>query len=516
MNEMTFLFRNPTKCRACVTSSSLSLRPADHSSMSSDIWEDDHIVSSIELNLVLLSNNVARAHYLTMVMFLARHVRSYPMLTANSGLFRPVFTFYLAAAALSLAEHFGIAVPDSYSAYYDVLFKEFTVATERAQALRDLPELEDNPPIDRVLLILLELFYPRYRNELIRTILPLGNHMLSVFQSRHVGLSDALRNQMVAEEMLKVGIRVCNRLGLPVPDQTAQFLRLLEQQNLRQQIMPIGAVSFQSATPTTTPTPSSPPAPVLSMQAAAQRSITGFLESSGYRTWIHSFNPTIRPTAEKDVLEWLNEQVPYLIDSEHRGVPGLVSAAKIWNAFQASGLFTRLNSAAFRDSHNRQLVVLGGEVAERFPPRSTRQFKRKGQPVKNNGPSKKKPATTKKRGAEEAAQKSSKKQKVTHDSGVKKPHRFKPGTVALREIRRYQKSTELLVPKRAMQRVIREIVQDFKPDLRCQSSAVAAIQEAAEAYLIGLFSDANMCALHAKRVTMMPKDIQLAKRIRGF
>jgi len=120
--------------------------------------------------------------------------------------------------------------------------------------------------------------------------------------------------------------------------------------------------------------------------------------------------------------------------------------------------------------------------------------------------------------------------------GVKKPHRFRPGTVALREIRRYQKSTELLLRKLPFQRLVREIAQvrfcktccvdlvllnlfflfqDFKTDLRFQSSAIAALQEAAEAYLVGLFEDTNLCAIHAKRVTIMPKDIQLARRIRG-
>ncbi|KAF2310040.1 hypothetical protein GH714_020220 [Hevea brasiliensis] len=98
--------------------------------------------------------------------------------------------------------------------------------------------------------------------------------------------------------------------------------------------------------------------------------------------------------------------------------------------------------------------------------------------------------------------------------GVKKPHRFRPGTVALREIRKYQKSTELLIRKLPFQRLVREIAQDFKTDLRFQSSAVAALQ-AAEAYLVGLFEDTNLCAIHAKRVTIMPKDIQLARRIRG-
>ncbi|XP_056133545.1 uncharacterized protein zgc:163040 [Lampris incognitus] len=78
--------------------------------------------------------------------------------------------------------------------------------------------------------------------------------------------------------------------------------------------------------------------------------------------------------------------------------------------------------------------------------------------------------------------------------GVKKPHRYRPGTVALREIRRYQKSTELLIRKLPFQRLVREIAQDFKTDLRFQSSAVMALQEASEAYLVGLFEDTNLCS----------------------
>ncbi|KAK2545019.1 hypothetical protein Q9966_001430 [Columba livia] len=92
---------------------------------------------------------------------------------------------------------------------------------------------------------------------------------------------------------------------------------------------------------------------------------------------------------------------------------------------------------------------------------------------------------------------------------------IRPGTVALREIRRYQKSTELLIRKLPFQRLVREIAQDFKTDLRFQSAAIGALQEASEAYLVGLFEDTNLCAIHAKRVTIMPKDIQLARRIRG-
>jgi histone H3 len=108
-----------------------------------------------------------------------------------------------------------------------------------------------------------------------------------------------------------------------------------------------------------------------------------------------------------------------------------------------------------------------------------------------------------------------KKARAPYSSNVKKPHRYRPGTVALREIRKYQKSTDLLIRKLPFQRLVREIAQDFKSDLRFQSQAVLAIQEAAEAYLVGLFEDTNLCALHAKRVTIMPKDMQLARRIRG-
>ena len=99
--------------------------------------------------------------------------------------------------------------------------------------------------------------------------------------------------------------------------------------------------------------------------------------------------------------------------------------------------------------------------------------------------------------------------------GVKKAHRYRPGTVALREIRRYQKGTDLLLKKAPFQRLVREVAQDFKTDLRFQSSAVMALQEASEAFLIGLFEDTNLCAIHARRVTIMPKDMQLARRIRG-
>ena len=99
--------------------------------------------------------------------------------------------------------------------------------------------------------------------------------------------------------------------------------------------------------------------------------------------------------------------------------------------------------------------------------------------------------------------------------GVKKPHRYRPGTVAIREIRKYQKSTELLIRKLPFQRLVREVAQEFKYDFRFQSHALMALQEASEAYLTGVFEDSVYCMIHAKRQTLFVKDVQLARRIRG-
>ena len=99
--------------------------------------------------------------------------------------------------------------------------------------------------------------------------------------------------------------------------------------------------------------------------------------------------------------------------------------------------------------------------------------------------------------------------------GIKKPHRYRPGTVALREIRKYQKGTELLIRKAPFQRLCREIAEELDLDVRFQSTAILALQEAGEGYLVGLFEDTNLCAMHAKRVTILPKDMLLARRLRG-
>jgi|DEB0MinimDraft_12_1074336.scaffolds.fasta_scaffold44412_1 histone H3 len=99
--------------------------------------------------------------------------------------------------------------------------------------------------------------------------------------------------------------------------------------------------------------------------------------------------------------------------------------------------------------------------------------------------------------------------------GDKRKIRFRPGTVALREIKRYQKSTAMLLPRAPFQRLVRSICSTIDNDLRFQAQALVALQESSEAFLVGVFEDANLCAIHANRVTIMKKDMDLARRIRG-
>ena len=99
---------------------------------------------------------------------------------------------------------------------------------------------------------------------------------------------------------------------------------------------------------------------------------------------------------------------------------------------------------------------------------------------------------------------------------VKKPHRFRPGTKALREIRKYQRSTEPLIRRLPFQRLVKELAQNLAPGYRFQSVSIRALQEAAEDFLVGLFQDSQHCAVHANRVTVMARDISLAARIRGI
>ena len=114
---------------------------------------------------------------------------------------------------------------------------------------------------------------------------------------------------------------------------------------------------------------------------------------------------------------------------------------------------------------------------------------------------------------------------ATSTRGIKRPHCNRPGMVVLREIRRYQKSTECLIKRSPFQKLIREISQEYRVcpqgpgtpsiQMRFQSTAIATLQEAAENFIVGLFEDVNLSAVHAKRVTVMLQDVRIALRIRG-
>ena len=107
------------------------------------------------------------------------------------------------------------------------------------------------------------------------------------------------------------------------------------------------------------------------------------------------------------------------------------------------------------------------------------------------------------------------KAKSKKETVIKRRPRMRPGAVALKEIRKYQKSTDLIISKAAFQRIVRQISQTHRPDIRWTSAAMLAVHEVLESYAVAILADSNLCAIHARRVTIMPKDMQLARRIRG-
>ena len=126
-----------------------------------------------------------------------------------------------------------------------------------------------------------------------------------------------------------------------------------------------------------------------------------------------------------------------------------------------------------------------------------------------------KQTAVKSKGAKRALGSKKAKKAASGTSGTKRAFRWRPGTVALREVRKLQKSTDLLIAKAPFSRLVREIAESHKSGLRFQASAVAAIQEATEAFVVSLLSDSGLVALHAGRVTAMPRDLQLVRRLRG-
>ena len=109
-----------------------------------------------------------------------------------------------------------------------------------------------------------------------------------------------------------------------------------------------------------------------------------------------------------------------------------------------------------------------------------------------------------------------KKKKKRSQTELKPTHRFHPGTVALRQIRYFQKNSDsLAIPKLNFNRLVREVAQEYNPDLRFSEGVVDLLQLTAENYLVSLAEDANLCAIHADRETLLPKDLHLVRRIRN-
>ena len=111
------------------------------------------------------------------------------------------------------------------------------------------------------------------------------------------------------------------------------------------------------------------------------------------------------------------------------------------------------------------------------------------------------------------ALKAARKIKPSSENDRVRPRRYRPGTVALREIRKFQKSNTLLIRKLPFQRLVREIAQERKCDVRFQAGAIEALQHTAEDMIVELFEEAQRAAVHAQRVTVMPRDVALAIRI---
>jgi len=105
--------------------------------------------------------------------------------------------------------------------------------------------------------------------------------------------------------------------------------------------------------------------------------------------------------------------------------------------------------------------------------------------------------------------------RTTDGAAARRRRRWRPSKIALREIRKYQKSTKLLLGKAPFQRLVRELCKDMHSDVKFQSTGLLALQEAAEAYLVGVLEDTNMCAALAGRITITVQDVRLARRIRG-
>ena len=119
------------------------------------------------------------------------------------------------------------------------------------------------------------------------------------------------------------------------------------------------------------------------------------------------------------------------------------------------------------------------------------------------------------KGVQKPSKVASQKAKKATEDGETQKRRTRPGAKALREIRKYQRSTDSIVPRAPLQRIIKEITGKYMPDARYSMGAIEAVHQCIEAYMVGLFEDTGLCAVHARRKTIMTRDMRLARRIRG-
>ena len=181
---------------------------------------------------------------------------------------------------------------------------------------------------------------------------------------------------------------------------------------------------------------------------------------------------------------------------------------------ESSGFLTHTSSMI----HAKKSSPAKRQQPQPGPSKKAPEVQRKTLPTARKSTAPRSTATTPKAGPSKASAKKTPGKTLGKTPGgvTPKKRRWHPGTRALREIRAYQKTTNLLIPRLPFSRIIREIAMDLsRVDIRFQSSAIMALQEAAENYMVQLFEDTLLCCIHARRVTIMPKDMQLARRIRG-
>jgi histone H3 len=482
--------------------------------MSSIPWSSKPFQDRLDLGWLLLATAEQRGVYLYFLLKLTRYLSTMHLSPAVQ---LQAFYYFAAYLARGIAGHYRLPIGQAFENYLSDetrLFREAMRSVGPDPQL-DIPELEPDDVLAPVLAEMASMFRER-RDVLYGLLMPVAaqSHLI---HERDPRLSQAKLEMLVGGELLYTAINTARRMGMEVPEAATRFLVLLREKNLRGEVFS----SVSSAASTTTPTPE----PIMQTLGIANYSM---LNNQEFLQWMDDFQQSPK---------WKNDMVLPGVKKWLERNGGDKSGQAQWEAFRGSVLRKELevlphgNRRKAPEATNRGeggggkrrksepapiLVIVNNDGSKTVRKRtaeelagegSIRKRSRKTAPVKNQGKKK-----------SEARKKTGNRQKIVRAAGaggVQKPHRFRPGTVALRDIRKYQKSTDLLIRKAPFQRLVKEIAQDYKTDCRFQSSAVAAIQEAAEAYLVGLFEDTNQCAIHAKRVTIMPKDIQLARRIRG-